>query len=174
VRISGERRDVASLASLPARLRFWHPAALIATVGGVGLLPRAPGTWGSLAALPAAWLIHTGFGTGGLFLAALAVFLVGWWAASVYSAASTDGDPASIVIDEVAGQWLVLAAVPRDPIFYAAGFVLFRILDIVKPWPASWADRSLGGGLGIMLDDIVAGVYGAIALYMIVITMGGG
>ena len=71
-------------------------------------------------------------------------------------------------------QWLVLVAVPRDPIFYAAGFVLFRILDIVKPWPASWADRSLGGGLGIMLDDIAAGVYGAIALYMIVITMGGG
>ena len=174
MRFAGEHRTVAGLTSLPAGLRFCHPAALIATVGGVGLLPRAPGTWGSLAALPAAWLIHAGFGTGGLVVAALAVFLAGWWAASVYSTASADHDPASVVIDEVAGQWLVLVAAPGDPMFYAAGFVLFRILDIVKPWPASWADRALGGGLGIMLDDVVAGVYGAIALYMIVIAMGAG
>ena len=163
---------MAGLASLPAGLRFGHPAVLIATVGGVGLLPRAPGTWGSLAALPAAWLIHAGFGAAGLALAALAAFLAGWWAASVYAPASADHDPASIVIDEVAGQWLVLVAASSDPAFYAAGFVLFRVLDIVKPWPANWADRALGGGLGVMLDDIVAGVYGAIVLYIIVIAMG--
>ena len=174
MRIAVERRNVAGLASLPAGLRFWHPAALIATAGGLGLLPRAPGTWGSLAALPAAWFIHAGFGPGGLALAALAVFLAGWWAASVYTAASADRDPAPVVIDEVAGQWLVLVAASGDPVLYVAGFVLFRFLDIVKPWPASWADRALGGGLGVMLDDIFAGGYGAIALYIIVIAMGGG
>jgi phosphatidylglycerophosphatase A len=73
-----------------------------------------------------------------------------------------------VVIDEVAAQWLVLAAAPPHLLAYAAGFVLFRIADIVKPWPASWADRAVHGGLGIMLDDILAAVYAVIALLLLV------
>lgn len=143
--------------NLPAGLRFHDPAALIATAGGAGLLPRCPGTWGSLVALPPAWVIATYFGNLWLILAAAIVFCAGLWASSRYLRLSDDMDPAPIVIDEVAGQFLALAAVPPDPWWYVAAFALFRILDIAKPGPVSWAERKLGGSLGVMADDIIAG-----------------
>jgi phosphatidylglycerophosphatase A len=153
---------------LPAALPFRHPAMLLATWFGAGLLPKAPGTWGSLAALPFAWLISARFGPTGLFVAGLAAFLVGCWAADVVAKAGGVRDPQSVVIDEVAAQWLVLAAVPANLLAYAAGFLLFRIADIVKPWPASWADRAVHGGFGIMLDDLFAAVYAGAALLLLV------
>ena len=144
----------------PTPLPFRHPVTLLATWFGAGLLPKAPGSWGSLAALPFAWVI-TEAGGGRLLAAAVAlVSLVGWWAAERYAEASGGGDPGPVVIDEVAGQWLVLTMLPPDLAGYALGFVLFRLFDIVKPWPVSWADRRLKGGLGIMLDDLLAGLYG--------------
>jgi phosphatidylglycerophosphatase A len=149
-------------------LPFHHPAVLIATWFGAGLLPIASGTWGSLAALPFAWLIATQFGPAGLIVAGSAAFVVGWWAAAVVAKAGGVRDPSAVVIDEVAAQWLVLAAAPAHLVAYAAGFLLFRIADIVKPWPASWADRSLHGGLGIMLDDLFAAVYAGGALLLLV------
>ncbi|MBV9521937.1 MAG: phosphatidylglycerophosphatase A [Alphaproteobacteria bacterium] len=148
---------------LPTR----HPAVLLATWFGAGLLPKAPGTWGSLAALPFAWLIAWLAGQTGLFIATLLVFLLGWWAAAAVCRAGGARDPGAVVIDEVAGQWLVLAAAPRTLLFYAAGFLFFRIADILKPWPASWADRAMHGGLGIMLDDVVAAAYAGAALLLI-------
>jgi phosphatidylglycerophosphatase A len=136
-----------------------HPAALIATWFGSGLLPKGPGTWGSAAALPFAWMMMS-FGGRPLLLAALGIcFLVGWWASEIYVRRTGAEDPGEVVIDEVAGQWLVLLAAPLDPLSYLAGFVLFRVFDITKPWPVRWADRSIGGGLGIMVDDILAGLY---------------
>lgn len=150
----------------PAPLPAWHPAFLLATWFGSGLLKPAPGTWGSLAALPPAWLlVHYG-GIGALAAGVVAVSLIGWWAAERYAVGQGKNDPGEVVIDEVAGQWLVLLAAPLDPLYYAAGFVLFRILDITKPWPARWADRSLHGGLGIMLDDLLAAGYGLAALWL--------
>lgn len=149
--------------SLPLR----HPALWLATWFGAGLLPRAPGTWGSLAALPFAWAI-TGAGGPWLLAAATVVLsFVGWWAAERYAAASGSGDPGQVVIDEVAGQWLVLTLAPRTLVGYALGFALFRLFDIVKPWPVSWADRRLKGGLGIMLDDILAAFYGLAVLSIV-------
>jgi phosphatidylglycerophosphatase A len=142
----------------------WHPAMLVATWFGCGLLPIAPGTWGSLAALPFAWAIAVLAGPSGLIAAALVVFLLGWWAAHVVSQASGIKDPGAIVVDEVAGQWLTLAAAPLDPLHYGAGFLLFRLFDILKPWPASWADRRLPGGFGVMADDIFAALYAAAVL----------
>lgn len=141
-----------------------HPAFLLSTWFGAGLLPRAPGTWGSLAALPCAWLLMGWGGTIALLGAALAIALVGWWSAAVYVRLTGEDDPKEVVIDEVAGQWLVLAAVPAEPMLYLIGFVVFRILDIWKPWPASLADRAVGGGLGVMLDDLLAALYGAAIL----------
>jgi phosphatidylglycerophosphatase A len=154
----------------PARspaLPFHHPAVLLATWFGAGLLPKIPGTWGSLAALPFAWYIGASFGATGLVVAAAIVFAVGCWAADTVSRAGDVRDPGFIVIDEVAAQWLVLAVAPDNPLAYAAGFVLFRIADIVKPFPASWADRSLHGGLGIMLDDVFAAIYAGLALFLL-------
>lgn len=136
-----------------------HPSALLATWFGVGLLPRAPGTWGSLAALPLAWLVHQYTGIGGMLAATIILFLVGWWASTDLLRAGGAQDPGHIVIDEVAGQFLTIAAVASDPVKLAVGFVLFRLFDIVKPWPVSWADRRIKGGLGVMLDDVLAGGY---------------
>ena len=143
------------------RIRF---AKFLATWFGSGLIKFAPGTCGSLAALPFAWLICDNWRAPGLALATMLVFLIGVWVSHFYAQQSPEEDPSEIVIDEVAGMWLTLLVVPPDVIFYAIGFVLFRIMDIWKPWPVSWADRVIKGGAGIMLDDILAGVYAAIAL----------
>jgi phosphatidylglycerophosphatase A len=143
-------------------LSFW-----LATWFGAGLLPRAPGTWGSLAALPFAWVIVEQGGAWALAAATLAVFLAGWWAASDHARRTGGKDPQEVVIDEVAGQWLVLLAAPHTPLFYALGFIVFRILDIGKPWPANWADRKVAGGLGIMLDDVLAALWGLPILWLI-------
>jgi phosphatidylglycerophosphatase A len=152
----------------PSGLPLRHPAMLLATWFGSGLLPRAPGTWGSLAALPFAWLIALRFGPAGLLVAAAVAFLIGCWAAGRVAEAGGVRDPGMVVIDEVAAQWLVLAAAPTNVLAYGLGFLLFRIADIVKPWPASWADRTVHGGLGIMLDDVFAAVYAAIVLLLLV------
>jgi phosphatidylglycerophosphatase A len=149
------------------RLPFRHPAALLATWFGAGLLPVAPGSWGSLAALPFAWAIATLFGPAALLVAAAILFLVGWWAAEQVGRASGVADEGSIVIDEVAGQWLTLSVAPPSAAAYVLGFLLFRLFDITKPWPARAAERNLPGGLGVMADDIVAGVYAAALLYML-------
>ena len=141
-----------------------HPAFLIATWFGAGLLPRAPGTWGSLAALPFAWALAWWGGPTALAAAMIAMFLIGWWAAAIYVRRTGRQDPGEVVVDEVAGQWLALVMVPPDPLLYLAGFALFRLFDIKKPWPVGWADREIGGGLGVMVDDIFAGLYAAMIL----------
>ena len=92
--------------------------------------------------------------------AVLVVFLVGIWAAEQWARTLGRSDPGQIVIDEVAGQWLVLAGAPLTWRSYLAGLLLFRFFDILKPWPIRWADRSLHGGVGIMADDILAGLLG--------------
>jgi phosphatidylglycerophosphatase A len=145
-----------------------HPASLLATWFGAGLLPMAPGTWGSLAALPFAWAIATFFGQTALLIAAAIVFCVGWWAAEQVGRASGIADEGSVVIDEVAGQWLTLVVVPPSAAAYVLGFLLFRLFDITKPWPVSTAERRLPGGLGVMADDIVAAIYAAALLYLLV------
>jgi phosphatidylglycerophosphatase A len=150
----------------------FHPAPVIASWFGVGRLPWAPGTWGSLAALPFAWAIAALFGSRALLLAALALFLLGWWAAGRVVRLSAAKDPGSIVVDEVAGQWLTLVVTPPGVVPYVAGFLLFRVFDIVKPWPARWIDQHVGGGLGVMADDIVAGFFAATALLLLLLLMG--
>lgn len=133
-------------------------AALLATWFGSGRLPKAPGTWGSLAALPCAWLLDSTTGGGGLAIGTAAVFVIGLWAAKRYLANSLVADPPEVVIDEVVGQWLALLFAPRTLSIYLLAFVLFRLFDIWKPWPIRWADRTIPGALGVMLDDVLAGL----------------
>jgi phosphatidylglycerophosphatase A len=147
----------------PPGLPPWHPAALLGSGLGTGLLPVAPGSWGALAALPLAWALNGAFGTAGLAAAALFTFAAGTWAAGRVAAASGDPDPATVVIDEIAGQLLSLVPAPRKPAAYAFAFLLFRLFDIGKPWPIGRIDRRVGGGLGIMLDDAAAAVYAVLA-----------
>ena len=139
-------------------------ARLTASFFGCGFLPVAPGTWGSLAALPLAWAIVLLGGRWWLLAAAAAVFVIGCIAADRASRATAERDPGWIVIDEVAGQWLTLLALPLTPPAYALGFVLFRLFDIWKPWPVRWAERRYGGGFGIMIDDVIAAFYALIVI----------
>jgi phosphatidylglycerophosphatase A len=145
-------------------LPLGRPAALIATGGGIGLLPLMPGTWASVAALPCAWLICALAGRTALAAAAVLVFALGCWAAAVVARASGTEDPGFIVVDEVAAQWLVLVAAPLDWRAYLAALLLFRVFDIAKPWPVRAIERRVGGGLGIMLDDVAAAVYAILLL----------
>jgi phosphatidylglycerophosphatase A len=153
--------------SLPAGTSPWEPASLVATWFGAGLIPFAAGTWGSLAALPFAWIIQTYAGAIGLLVAAAVATIAGIWASNVLGARTAVTDPGFIVIDEVAAMFLTLVAAPQTWWAYAIGFLLFRAADIVKPWPASWCDRELHGGLGVMLDDLVAGLYAAAGTWII-------
>ena len=137
---------------------------LLATGFGAGYLPITPGSWASLGALPIAWAIVRTCGVSGLAAAVGLAFAVGWWAAATVTKVCATEDPGAIVIDEVAGQWLVLVATPLDPLAYAVALLMFRIFDIWKPWPVRWADRHVQGGMGIMLDDFLAAVYAVLVL----------
>jgi phosphatidylglycerophosphatase A len=153
----------------------FDPAFILATRFGTGYAPVAPGTWGSLAALPLAWIIASLAGSWALVPAAFLLFLAGWAASNRVVTHSRSSDPQIIVVDEVVGQWLTLAVVaPANPLAYALGFLLFRAADILKPWPASWADRQVKGGLGVMLDDVLAAAYSAALLWLLLRLLGRG
>jgi len=146
-----------------------HPGVLLATWFGAGYLPKAPGTWGSIGALPFAWLLVEIGGLYALGAATLVVFVVGLWASKVYMDKTGAHDPGAIVIDEVVGQWIVLLAAPLEVLPYAVAFVLFRVFDVLKPWPISWADRHIGGAMGVMVDDVLAGIAGLAVLYVLIL-----
>lgn len=152
--------------ALPDGMRFGHPASLVASFGGVGFAPVASGTWGSLAALACAWLIQHWFGWSGLVVGALALAALGFWASDAIVRRGDVRDPGFIVIDEVAGQFVALLFAPVGLMPWLAAFLLFRAADIVKPFPANWCDRKLHGGFGVMLDDLVAGVYAGFAVWL--------
>jgi phosphatidylglycerophosphatase A len=138
-----------------------------------GKSPKAPGTAGSFAALPFGWLIWAYGGNATLILASIAVFAIGIWTAQLYSNMLGIHDPGEIVIDEVVGQWMCLLVVPlagawMDIAWMLIAFVAFRIFDIIKPWPIRWVDRRVGGGFGIMFDDVLAGVFAMVSLAVIV------
>ena len=155
------------MAEQKARARLSAPPALLATWFGSGFVHPAPGSFAALTALPGAALLVW---LGGPFLvlgAAAALFVIGIWASDGYMATVKVHDPPAIVIDEVVGQWVTLALLPLDPLLYALGFLLFRIIDVVKPWPTNFIDRAVTGGFGVMLDDVVAGVYAGGALWLI-------
>lgn len=158
---------------------------LIATVCGTGYMRPAPGTWGSAVGVLLALALHYIGGFPLLFVATFVVFFVGWWATANVTRGQADHDPSEVVIDEVAGQWIALwitsygaYRMGLDPLAlypgWIAAFALFRFFDITKPNLIGWADRR-GDALGVMLDDVIAGVYAAIctgilgALYHLVI-----
>ena len=146
---------------------------LITTVFYVGHMRPAPGTWGSFVAVILALALHYVGGFPLLFIATFVVFFVGWWATAEVTRGKEDHDPSEVVIDEVAGQWIALWVTSYgayrmglDPLAlypgWIASFLFFRLFDITKPNLIGWADRR-GDALGVMLDDVIAGVYAAIA-----------
>jgi len=148
------------LMPLPEGTSMRNPHILLATWFGVGRLRPAPGTLGTLAALPFGYAIAYFTGIAGLLLAALLMIWLGTLSATYYGRKSGKKDDQTIVVDEVAGMWI--AAIPAGTYLdlWVVAFILFRLFDIYKPWPASYFDkRPDGGGFDVMMDDVVAGIF---------------
>lgn len=140
------------------------PFTLVATGFGTGLSPYAPGTVGSLLAVALWWFLIADLPIIVRLAIALAAFGLGVLVVQRVVARHNLGDEPAIVWDEIAGCWLALAVVPKAWPWVVAAFALFRFGDIVKPWPVSWADRTVKGGFGIMLDDAIVGATVAMLL----------
>lgn len=139
---------------------------------GAGALPGPRGTWGSLAALPCAALIHIFMGKDALLVASFVCFFIGIIVVDAYVKRTQTKDPSFAVIDEVAGQWLTLVVLDKVSLMgYLIGFFLFRFFDILKPPPCRQLE-ALPGGLGVMIDDMAAGAYAAVCLYFIQLYVG--
>ena len=144
-----------------------HPVHFFALGFGSGLSPKAPGTMGTLMAVPFV-LLWQQLPLWGFALVVLLSCLVGVWLCGVTARNLGVHDHPGIVWDEFAGYWLTMLFAPSGWQWLLLGFVLFRIFDILKPWPIGWVDRRVSGGLGIMLDDILAGIYaGGLLLLMV-------
>ena len=147
--------------------RIWNGIAwAIATWFGCGLVPKAPGTMGTLGAIPI-YVLVAPFGRVAVGAAALVVTVIGVWSASIVARALGTKDPQLVVVDEVAGMLVTMLPVAHPSwVALTAGFALFRLLDVVKPWPVHRFEK-LPGGLGIVMDDVAAGVLGAGAMALL-------
>ena len=149
--------------AVPPRGRAIRPALLLATAGGLGYAPVAPGTVGSLPGVALAWIVGDAASGWALAAALAVVAAAGTWAAGVAARHAGADDPGLVVVDVVAGQTMTLLFLPPTPAVLACGFLLFRVFDILKPFPARSLER-LPGGAGIMADDLMAGIYGNLVL----------
>ncbi|HPF78745.1 MAG TPA: phosphatidylglycerophosphatase A [Alphaproteobacteria bacterium] len=146
------------------RLDFKHPATWTATWLGCGLLQPAPGTWGTLGGLPfGIFLLMTG-GIPALVAAAIICFFVGLWAAKHFERMVREKDSGMIVIDEVVGIWIAMIPAVLTPLSIGLAFILFRLFDVWKPWPISYLDKKVHGAMGVMIDDVLAGIFAALVL----------
>lgn len=135
-----------------------NPVHFLAFGFGSGAMPVAPGTFGTLVAVPLYWWLQP-LALWPYLAVVLAVTLVGIWLCQVTSRDLGVHDHAGIVWDEIAGYLITMIAAPPGWQWMVLGFVLFRFFDILKPWPIGWVDRRVHGGLGIMLDDVLAALY---------------
>jgi len=145
------------------RFLFAHPAHFLALGFGTGLSPKAPGTLGTLAAFPLYWLLAP-LPTWAYWAAAAAACLAGVWICGRTGQALGEHDHGGIVWDEIAAFLLVLPWAPQTWWGFALAFGLFRLFDIWKPFPIGWLDARVPGGLGVMLDDLLAAAYAVAVL----------
>ena len=149
-----------------SKLSLKNPIHFLALGFGSGLAPKAPGTFGTLAALPLYFLMmHLSLP---VFIAlTLVITIVGFWICDIAAKDMQVHDHGAIVWDEVAGMLITMIAAPVGLLPLIVGFVLFRFFDIIKPWPIKLLDRHVKGGFGIMIDNVLAGVFAAICLQVI-------
>lgn len=146
-------------------MRNWREATVMFLATGcyVGKIPFAPGTFGSLLALIPCFLLSDL--PIALTIGIILVFIgLAVWVAKAAEEILSAQDPGCIVIDEMAGMMVTLAGLPFDGLTAASGFILFRILDIIKPFPIRNAERRFSGGIGVVLDDVIAGIIGNVLL----------
>lgn len=134
-----------------------NPVHFLAFGLGSGAVPKAPGTFGTLAAIPI-WLLFADLSLPYYLGLLVASFVLGIWLCGRTSSDMGVHDHGGIVWDEFVGLWITFISLPAGWGWILLGFLLFRLFDILKPWPIGWADRRVSGGLGIMLDDVLAGV----------------
>lgn len=144
-------------------LRFL--ALFTASGGGAGYFPFASGTVGSLVAAYFVW-ISRGISTGVLIGISVALLVIGVWAAGQTCQILKKKDASQIVMDEIVGMLITMIGIPVTPYWLLIGFFLFRLLDIVKPSPAKYFDEKVPGGWGVMMDDVIAGIYGNMILQL--------
>ncbi len=154
--------------SSPERRPKQVVATLLASGFGSGFAAFAPGTWGSAVGLLLAWPWWGGSSVGLQVAAAAIVLVLGVWAGEEVAYRLGDKDPSLVVIDEIAGMWVTLIALPWNPVTVTVGFFMFRLFDVFKPYPARDLER-VPGGWGIMLDDIVAGIYANLAVRVVLL-----
>lgn len=143
-----------------------NPIHFLALGFGSGLSPKAPGTMGTLAAIPL-FLLCSLLPLNGFIIITVLISLVGIWICDKASKDAGVHDHGAIVWDEIAGFFITMIAIPVSWQTVLLGFVIFRIFDIIKPWPISIADKKVGGGFGIMLDDVIAGVLALALMHVI-------
>lgn len=161
-------------ADAPRRLGFrdlTNPWVFVSAGFGSGMIRPAPGTWGSVFGVLVWWYALAGLAWPIQLLATVLVFALGTWTTSKVIEQYGVHDPGAVVVDEVVGVWLALLMVPQSLPMVALGFGLFRFFDIVKPWPVSWADRSVPGAFGVMLDDVLAGLLACLVLQVSLLTI---
>ncbi len=145
------------------RLNWRNPLHWLATGFGSGLSPFAPGTVGTLAAIPFYWLMSY-LPLSGYIAVTVVAAIAGIWICQSATKAIGQDDHGSIVWDEFVGFWITMIAAPKGLFWLLAGFLIFRFFDIIKPWPIRWLDRYVKGGLGIMVDDVLAGLFGLLVM----------
>jgi len=143
----------------------------LATGFYVGMIPKAPGTWGSLAAL-IPWFFLKDLPLQAYLTVLAVIFVVGFFVSGSAEKILDRPDAGPIVIDEILGMFITLTLAPAHPAAWILGFILFRIFDIFKPFPVSWFDRKIHGGIGIMMDDVVAGLYALASLQLLWLVIG--
>ena len=146
------------------RRKWRDPAVLVCCGFGSGFLPKAPGTWGSLAALVVWWWLLAPLTWWAQLIVALATFVLGTWLVDRVVRRYGVGDAPAIVVDEFAGLWITLIGAGAEPVSALLGFIAFRFFDVLKPWPIKVADARVKGGFGVMLDDAIAGVFALVLL----------
>ena len=146
---------------------FSDPVHFLAFGFGAGLMPVAPGTFGTLVAIPL-YLLMRPLPVLWYLPVVLGLLLAGIWLCGRSAEKLGVHDHGGIVWDEIVGLLITLFLTPAGWLWIGLGFVLFRFFDIVKPWPIRWLDRQISGGFGIMLDDVLAGIYAWVALQLVV------
>jgi phosphatidylglycerophosphatase A len=152
---------------------FHNPIHFLAFGLGSGAMPFAPGTFGTLAAVPL-YLLFASLPLGWYLLMLIAAFGIGIYLCERTANDLGVHDHGGIVWDEFVGYWITMAAAPAGWQWLVAGFVLFRFFDILKPFPISWLDKHVGGGLGIMIDDGIAGMFASVCLQLLVFAISHG
>ena len=153
-------------AELRQRVSLKNPVHFLALGFGSGLAPKAPGTFGTLAALPLVLVLGL-FTSLPIYIALCVLFsLAGIWLCGRTADDMQVHDDSSIVWDEVAGMMITMIAVPLTWQNVVLGFILFRLFDIAKPWPISYLDKHVHGGFGIMVDDVLAGVFSLVCVHL--------